>query len=313
MSFRAYLFRRIAITVPTVLGVATLVFALIHWTPGDPVDVMLGESATPAARDDLRVALGLDRPVAVQYAAFLAGLARGDLGVSIQTREPVADLVGSHLPNTLMLAAAAFAFSVSVSIPLGLLAAARPRGWIDRFSAVFSLAGLAIPNFWLGPILVLCFSIYFGLLPVSGSDTPSHVILPAITLGLAMTAFLTRMTRSAVLESLSEDYIRTARAIGASESRIVARHAFANALTPIISVLGLQAGSLLAGSVITETIFAWPGLGRLTVEAIRARDYPLVQGCVLVIALAYVFANLVTDLSYAFADPRTRVDPDDVE
>lgn len=311
MTFRNYLLRRLAVTLPTILGVVTLVFALIHWTPGDPVDVMLGESATPAARDEMRAALGLDRPVASQYLAFLAGLARGDLGVSIRTREPVAKVVLAHLPMTVGLAAVALCLSVLVAIPLGLFAAARRGGAIDKLCTGLGLAGFAIPNFWLGPMLVLAFSVHLGALPVSGSGTVAHVILPALTLGLAMTALLSRMTRSSVLEALAEDYVRTARATGSSELRVVGRHALANAMTPIVSILGIQAGSLLAGSVITETIFSWPGLGLLTVEAIRGRDYPVVQGCVLVIALAYVLTTLLADIAYAWVDPRIRLAKDD--
>ena len=307
MTFRSYVLRRIAITIPTVFGVATLVFALVHATPGDPVDVMLGETATAAARDDLRAHLGLDRSLREQYLAYIANLARGDLGQSIHSRTSVATLVATHLPMTVALAAAALLFAIAVAVPFGLLAAARKGGLADRACLLFTLVGMAIPNFWLGPVLVLLFAIHFGILPVAGAESPAHIVLPAVTLGLGLAALLTRMTRGAVLETLREDYIRTARAIGASRTRVLSRHALANAMTPIISIIGLQAGAILAGSVITETIFSWPGLGRLTVDAIQTRDYPLVQGCVLVIALTYVIVNLVTDIAYAWADPRTRI------
>lgn len=303
----SHLLHRLLIAGPTAVGVATLVFALIHATPGDPVDAMLGESASPASRSELRADLGLDRPLSEQYAGFLVGLVRGDLGTSIHSREPVAALIAEHFPMTALLAASALGLAVMVAIPLGLLAAARADGPIDRWCLAVSLLGVSIPNFWLGPMLVLAFSIALGLLPVAGSGSAWHLILPAVTLGSSLAGVLTRMTRSAVVDVLSQDYIRTARAAGASEIRTLTRHALANALTPLISVIGLQAGSLLAGSVITETIFAWPGIGRLTVDAIRSRDYPLVQGCVLVIAGSYIVINLVTDLAYAWADPRLRV------
>lgn len=305
--------QRLLIAGPTALGVATLVFALIHATPGDPVDAMLGETASAASRAELRAHLGLDRPLSQQYIGFLAGLARGDLGTSIHSREPVTDLVAEHFPMTGLLAASALCLAVVFAIPVGLLAAARAGGVADRWCLAVSLLGVSIPNFWLGPMLVLAFSIALGVLPVAGSGSPSHLVLPAVTLGASLAGVLTRMTRSAVVEVLSQDYIRTARATGASEARTLGRHALANALTPLISVIGLQTGSLLAGSVITETIFAWPGIGRLTVDAIRSRDYPLVQGCVLVIATSYIAINLVTDLAYSWADPRLRVKRDDAE
>jgi peptide/nickel transport system permease protein len=274
---------------------------------------MLGEAASAASRAELRAHLGLDRPLAQQYMGFLAGLARGDLGTSIHSREPVADLVAEHFPMTGLLAASSLCLAIAFSIPVGLLAAARAGGVVDRWCLAGSLLGVSIPNFWLGPMLVLAFSIGLGVLPVAGSGSPSHLVLPAVTLGASLAGVLTRMTRSAVVEVLSQDYIRTARATGASEARTLGRHALANALTPLISVIGLQAGSLLAGSVITETIFAWPGIGRLTVDAIRSRDYPLVQGCVLAIAASYIVINLVTDLAYAWADPRLRVKRDDAD
>lgn len=298
---------------PTAIGVATLVFALIHLTPGDPVDAMLGESASPASRAELRAHLGLDEPLSRQYVGFLAGLVRGDLGVSIHSHEPVADLIAEHLPMTALLATAALGLAVLFAIPAGLLAAARAGSKTDRWCLAVSLLGVSIPNFWLGPMLVLAFSIALGVLPVAGSGSASHLLLPAVTLGASLAGVLTRMTRSTVVEVLSQDYIRTARAAGVSEARTLGRHALANALTPLISVIGLQAGSLLAGSVITETIFSWPGIGRLTVDAIRSRDYPVVQGCVLVIAVSYILINLLTDLAYAWADPRLRVTPNDVE
>jgi len=307
---RGYVRRRLLVLAPTVLGVATVVFLMLHIMPGDPVEVMLGETASMADRTELRAHLGLDRPLLAQYAGFLAGLARGDLGTSIHSRRPVSTIVVERFPSTLTLTFAAMLVAVAAAIPVGLLSAARPHGLLDRASLGVSLLGVAIPNFWLGPLLILVFAVQLGWLPVSGTGSPAHLVLPALTLGLSMAGILTRMTRSTVLEALHEDYIRTARAKGATETAIVAKHALANAATPMLSVIGLQFGSLLAGSVITETIFAWPGLGRLTVQAIQTRDYPVVQGCVLVIALSYVLVNLATDLAYAWANPRLRAHDD---
>jgi peptide/nickel transport system permease protein len=301
-----YTLRRLLALAPTVLGVATLVFCLLHVMPGDPVDIILGESASPADRVELRQHLGLDRPAAEQYLAFLGGLVHGDLGTSVHSQRSVASLIADRFPATLLLTLAALTVAVSVAIPAGLLSAARPHSATDRISLTASLVGAAIPNFWLGPMLIMIFAVQLGWLPVSGMGTFAHLILPAITLGLSMAGILTRLTRSTVLETLHEDYVRTARAKGATGTTVLAKHALANAITPILSVIGLQFGALLAGSVITETIFAWPGLGRLTLQAIHTRDYPVVQGCVLVIALCYVLVNLVTDLAYAWANPRIR-------
>jgi len=302
-----YLIRRMVVLVPTALGVATIVFVLLHAMPGDPVDVMLGESATPADRTALRTQLGLDRPVLEQYAAFMSRLAHADLGRSLYGGRPVAAMIANRYPSTLLLTFAALAVALTVAVPLGILSAAKADGFIDHVALAASLVGVAIPNFWLGPMLILLFAVELGWLPVSGTGSAAHIVLPAATLGLAMAGVLTRMTRATVLETMHEEYVRTARAKGASESRVLWHHALANAATPMLSVLGLQFGSLLAGSVITETIFSWPGLGRLTLEAIQTRDYPVVQGCVLVIALSYVTVNVLTDLAYAWADPRIRV------
>jgi peptide/nickel transport system permease protein len=293
--------------VPTVLGVVTIVFLLLHATPGDPVEVILGETASPADREALRSHLGLDRPIAEQYSEYLIGLATGDLGMSIHSRRPVAGMVLGRYPATLALTIAAIIIALLVAIPSGLVSAARPHGAIDRISLIASLLGTAIPNFWLGPMLILVFSVRLGWLPVSGTGGFAHLVLPSITLGLAMAGILTRMTRSTVIEALHEDYVRTARAKGAPERVVLVRHALANAATPMLSLVGLQFGALLAGSVITETIFSWPGIGRLTIQAIQTRDYPVVQGCVLAIALSYVIVNLATDVAYAWANPRIRL------
>lgn len=297
---------RLLSALPTALGVATIVFALLHVMPGDPVEVMLGERATVADHAVLRHELGLDRPLLDQYLGYLNGLAHGDLGTSIHGGRSVAALIGERAPATLMLALAATLAAVVLALPLGIAAARHPHGVIDRLSLSASLLGVAIPNFWLGPMLIIAFAIQLRWLPVSGSGSWSHLILPAVTLGASMAGLLTRMTRTTVLETLHEDYIRTARAKGLDERRVLWRHALRNAATPILSLLGLELGALLAGSVITETIFAWPGLGRLLIDAIYARDYPVVQGCVLVIAVGYVTINLATDLAYAVANPRAR-------
>ena len=298
--------RRLLLLVPTVLGVATLVFLILHLTPGDPVEAMLGETALAADKEALRRALGLDRPWWEQYAAFLAGLARGDLGFSLQSRERVLALVAARYPATLELAVGAVAVAVAAALPLGVVSALRARSWVDYLSTTFALVAVSMPNFWLGPLLILLFSIELGWLPVSGRGGLAHLVLPALTLGMSMAAILTRMTRAAVLEQLHQDYARTARAKGASEPLVLVRHVLRNALTAIVTVVGLQFGALLAGTIITETIFSWPGLGRLLIQAIQMRDYPVVQGCVLTIALSYVLVNLLTDVAYAFIDPRVR-------
>jgi len=299
--------RRLALVLPTLLGAATLVFLFIHLVPGDPVDVMLGETAATADRARLRSALGLDQPLWRQYAGFLAGVARGDLGRSLRDGTPVTRLVLARLPATLALAFTAGAFAVLLALPLGALSARYHGRWLDTASSGFALLGASMPNFFLGPLLVLLFALHLGWLPVSGADSAQSVVLPAVTLGLGMSAILTRLTRAAVLDALGCDFIHTARAKGLSENAIFFRHALRNALLSVTTVFGLQLGGLLGGAIITETIFAWPGLGRLTLQAIDSRDYPLVQGCVLVIACGYVVANLLADLACQQLDPRVRL------
>ncbi len=296
--------RRLAVLVPTLFGATTLVFLLLHLVPGDPVDVMLGESAAPAARDELRSRLALDLPLGRQYALYLGGIARADLGESIRSGRPVSALIAERFPATLVLALAACLVAAVIGIPLGAFAAVSRGGPVDRFALALSLGVVATPSFWIGPMLVLVFSVELGLLPVAGSGSAAHLVLPALTLGAGMSGILVRMTRAALLETLSDDYIRTARAKGASPRRVLFGHALRNAASPLLAILGLQLGAVLAGSVVTETIFAWPGLGRLVVEAIQARDYPVVQGAVLVIATVTVLANLAADLAQAAIDPR---------
>jgi peptide/nickel transport system permease protein len=287
--------------------VVTLIFFLIHFIPGDPVELMLGETASKADLESLRSDLGLDRPVAEQFGSFLIGLVRGDMGESFFYRKPVRQVILEKLPATLELAAAAMLLALVIALPLGIVAAVRKDSLADRGAMIASLVGISMPNFWLGPLLIILFSLKLGWLPVSGREGPASIILPAVTLGTALAALLSRMTRSAMLDVLGEDYLRTARAKGLSEGAVIVRHALRNALLPVLTIVGLQFGALLSGAVITENVFAWPGIGTLLIQAINARDYPLVQGCVLVISLGYVAANFLTDLLYALSDPRVKV------
>jgi peptide/nickel transport system permease protein len=303
-----YLVRRLLLTIPVLLGVATLVFLLIHFIPGDPAQAMLGEGASQEEVEQLRTRLGLDRPLIVQYGAFLSGVVRGDLGVSLRNDQPVARQIVQRMPATAELAFASMGVAVLVALPLGIMAAVWRGTAIDVGAMTLSLLGISIPNFWLGPLMAIVFAVQLGWLPVGGSGTPAHLVLPAITLGAALAAILARMTRASLLEELSEPYVLAARARGVSRSRAVLHHAFRNSLIPIVTILGLQFGVVLTGAVITETIFAWPGIGRLLIQSIGFRDYPTVQGCVLLIAVTYVGVNLLTDLTYGFLDPRIRVD-----
>jgi ABC-type dipeptide/oligopeptide/nickel transport system permease component len=287
--------------------VLTLVFLMIHIVPGDPVEQMLGEGAAPGELAQLRHSLDLDQPLPTQYGHYLKQLAHGDLGQSLKYQSPVRKVIFDRYPATLQLAFLALLVCSAIAIPAGILAAHRRGQVADRAVGLFTLFGLAVPNFALGPVLILLFSINLGLLPVSGRGGPLSYVLPAATLGAALAAILTRMVRGAMLEELSSDYVRTARAKGLGTAAVLFRHAFRNALIPVITILGLQFGTLLAGTIVTETIFAWPGIGRLTVQAISSRDYPLLQGCILVISVSYVLVNLFTDLLYSFVDPRVRL------
>ena len=301
-----YVLRRVLQALPVLFLVATLVFSLIHFIPGDPAQMMLGEGAR---QDDVRVLrerLGLDRPLGEQYLEFLGGLVRGDLGRSLVSDRPVTTVILDHYPATLELALAGMLVALVLALPLGVLAALRRDGWIDHGSRFLALLGVSIPNFWLGPVLILVFSIYLGLLPVSGRCGWAHLVLPAVTLGTALAGLLTRMVRSSLAEELRKPYLVTARAKGLGRRRVVTRHALTNALIPVVTVVGLQFGALLTGTIITETIFSWPGLGRLLIQSIRLRDYPMVQAGVLIIAATYVLVNLATDLVYAWLDPRIR-------
>lgn len=302
----AFFARRAFLTVPIMWGVLTLVFFLIHLIPGDPVDLMLGENARPADRTQLRRQLGLDRPVAQQYFAFLGATLRGDLGQSIHYRRPVANMIAERVPATAELMLGAMAIALALALPLGIVGAVFQGRWPDRIASVFAVLGVATPNFWLGPLLILLFAIRLDWLPVNERGGLANLVLPAITLGTALAALLSRMTRASLLEVMGQDYIRFARAKGLGGARVILVHALRNALIPVITVAGLQVGVLLSGAIITESIFDWPGLGTLLLEGIYQRDYPLVQGCVLFIATIYVAVNLLTDALYGWADPRIR-------
>jgi len=301
-----FLARRLALTFLVLLGVATLVFSLIHLIPGDPAQAMLGEAASPQDVEELRQKLGLDRPLVEQYGHFVGGLLRGDLGTSLRTGLPVTAQILERMPATLELAAAAMVVAVMIAIPLGIAAAVRRGTAVDHTAMVLALSGVSIPNFWLGPLLAIIFAVELGWLPVSGRGTWAHLVLPALSLGAALAAILARMMRASLLEELRELYMLAARARGASRARAVLRHAFRNSLIPVVTIIGLQFGAVLTGAVITETVFAWPGIGRLLIQSIGFRDYPLVQGCILLIAVTYVTMNLVVDLAYAWLDPRIR-------
>ena len=300
------LLRRLGYMLLSVFVVVTFVFALVHLIPGDPVIQMLGEGAQPADVAQLRHAMGLDQPLSRQYLDYLQALTRGDLGTSLRYHEPVSKALVERYPATLQLTVASLIFALLFSIPAGVRAAVKANSAQDRWISVFSLLGLSIPNFALGPLLILLFSIQLMWLPVSGIGGWRHLVLPAITLGLGLAAVTTRMVRAAMLEELQADYLRTAQAKGLSKTIVFYRHALKNSLIPIVTVVGLQFGNLLAGTFVTESIFSWPGVGRLTLQAIQFRDYPLVQGCILAIALTYILVNFLTDITYIFIDPRIR-------
>ena len=302
----AYLFRRILFAIPILLGVVAIVVLSLDLIAGDPVALMLGEFATPESLAATRAELGLDRPLAVRYVEYIANVLRGDLGDSIKDRRAVSTIIGETLPATAQLAGVAILITVLVGVPLGVLSAARPQGLLDNLVRIFSLAGLSMPVFWTGLVFIVFFSVQLGWFPVAGRGTWRHYVLPSVTLALPSIAILARMTRASVLEVLRNDYVRTARGKGLSERVVLFRHGLRNALIPITTALGLQLGQMLGGAVLTETVFSWPGLGRLTVFAIFNRDFILVQGVVLVLATIYVLVNLLVDVSYGVFDPRVR-------
>lgn len=302
-----FLLKRLLLLIPTIWGVVTVVFLLIHLVPGDPVEIMLGENAMAADKAKLRHELGLDKPLGEQYVDYLENLCKLDLGESIFYHEPVAKVIGERYPATLSLAIIAMIVAVFLSIPPGIYAAVKKYSFWDNTTLVLSLIGVSLPNFFLGPLLILLFALKLGWLPVSGMSGWDSYILPSITLGTALAAILTRMTRSSLLSTLNQAYVTTARAKGVPEFKVIVKHALRNAMIPVVTIMGLQFGALLSGAVITETIFSWPGIGRLLIDAINTRDYPLVQGVVLIIALSYVIVNTLVDLTYTFIDPRVRL------
>ncbi len=299
-----FLIRRFLWMLPVALGVLTLVFFLIHLLPGDPVDMMLGENAPDVDRAALRSALHLDRPVLWQYGQFLSEIVRGNLGASFSTQQPVTQMILARYPATLELAIAALLIALFIAIPLGILSAIRRDSLADHAILLFSLLGVSMPSFWIGPLLIIVFSLQLDMLPVSGRSGIASLILPAFTLGIGMSAVLTQLTRSSLLEVIHADFVLSARAKGLPGRSVILKHAFRCALIPIVTVVGLQVGALLTGTIITETIFSWPGLGRLTIQAIQSRDYPLVQGCILFTVMTYLFVNLLVDILYAKIDPR---------
>lgn len=301
------LMKRIIPVIPVIWAVVTLVFLLIHIVPGDPVRNALGENATEAQVQDLRHRLGMDKPLLEQYINYWKGVLKGDLGVSIiNPSDKVIDKVIDRYPATITLAFAGLIVAISISIPLGITAGVNKGKIIDNLATTTALLGISTPGFVLGPLMIYFFAIKLDLLPVSGWYGLEYLILPAITLGSALAAILTRMVRSSVIEELNEDYVRTARAKGLNERQVIYKHVLKNGLIPVVTVIGLQFGVLLAGAIITEMIFSWPGLGRLTIDAINSRDYPVVQGCILMIALTYIIANTLTDLAYRLLDPRIK-------
>lgn len=301
-----YVLRRTLQVIPITFGILTLIFALIHLIPGDPAVQIAGENARAEDVRRVRASLGLDQPLHVQYFTYLKNLSRGDLGVSFRTGRSVADEITDRYPATIQLALGAMVIALIIAFPLGIISAVFRNSWIDNTSRVFALVGVSMPNFWLGPLLIMAFALPpLALFPVSGRSAGlSSLVLPSLTMGLSLAAILTRMVRVSLAEELTQLYVTTARAKGASQGRTIFHHALRNALIPVITVIGLQFGSLLTGAIITEQIFSWPGLGRLLIQSISARDYPQVQASILVIALTYILINLITDLIYAFVDPR---------
>ncbi len=307
-----FIIRRLLLAIPTLLGVTFFVFLSLRLVPGDPAIALAGELATPELIQQVREDLGLDQPIPVQYANYVFRMVQGDMGQSIRSRLPVTEEIQQRLPRTLTLASVSLLVSSIIGIPIGVFAATRPNSWFDGGSMVFALLGISMPIFWLGLMLMILFSVlipqWFGLagplLPPTGSGTWQHLVMPVIALAANSMALQSRMTRSCMMEVLREDYIRTARAKGQRERIVIYRHALRNAMLPIVTIIGLQFGTLLGGAVLTETVFAWPGIGRLLVDAIGFRDYPIIQGTVLVIAVGFVLTNLIVDVLYAYLDPR---------
>jgi len=303
-----YVLKRLLSTIPVLLGISFLLFFMLRMLPGDPAQVLAGQMATPEDIRIIRHQLGLDRPIHVQYGLFLGRLARFDLGRSARTQNPVIQEIWARLPNTMLLAVVAIGLACLFGIPAGIVSAVRPYTWLDYLATSMALFGISMPVFWLGLMLVILFSVILHWLPAGGTGSWKHVVLPSLTLASFVVAFITRMTRASMMEALSQDYVTTARSKGLREEVVIVKHALKNALIPIITVIGLQFGLLLGGAVLTETVFAWPGLGRLIVDSILARDYPVIQGAILIFGLLYITVNLLVDLLYAWVDPRIRYD-----
>ncbi len=303
-----YVIKRLLSTIPVLLGISLLLFFMLRALPGDPAQVLAGQMATPEDIELIRHQLGLDRPVYVQYAFFLGRLAKFDLGRSARTQNPVIEEVWARLPNTILLSVVAITLACLFGMPAGIISAVRPYTLLDYIVTAAALFGISMPVFWLGLMLVVVFSVMLNWLPAGGTGSWLHVILPSVTLAAFVVAFIARMTRSSMLEVLSQDYTTTARSKGLKEQVVIIKHALKNALIPIITVIGLQFGTLLGGAVLTETVFAWPGLGRLIVDSILARDYPVIQGAILIFGLLYIMVNLAVDVIYAYVDPRIRYD-----
>ncbi len=303
-----YTLRRLLVALPSLLGVLIIVFLMVRLAPGDPAQLLAGEFADAATVERIRERFGLNDSMLVQFQRFIGGVVQGDLGRSTRTNRLVTQDLADYFPNTAELALASIVFAMVVGIGLGIISALRSNTWIDAFSMILALIGVSMPTFWFGLLAIRFFSVELSWFPVAGHGTLGHLVLPAITLGLSSTGIIARMTRSALLEVLGQDYVRTARAKGGTPRNIVFKHALRNALVPVLTVTGLEFGSLLAGAVITETVFTWPGVGRMLVTSILARDYPVVQGAVLLIAVAFIIVNLLVDLVYGLIDPRIRYD-----
>jgi len=303
-----FLLVRLLGTIPVLIGVSVLVFAMVRLVPGDPIDMMFTNLAPPSPeqREQIRKDMGLDKPIYLQYTSFVGNALRGDLGKSYRTKRPVSEEIRNRLPNTIKLTITSLALSTLIGVVAGVTAATFKNTWLDFLSMLIAIIGVSIPGFWLGLMIMMLFSVKLGWFPVAGADTWKHLVLPTVTLGVLASAILARMTRSAMLDVLNQDYVRTARAKGLVEWIVVMRHAFRNALVPIVTILGLQIGGLLSGAFIIEAVFAYPGIGMLAVQALANRDFPLIQGIVLLVAVIYVVVNLVVDMLYSVLDPRVR-------
>ncbi len=303
---QSYIIRRLLELIPVFFAVTAIVFVMLHLIPGDPAAILAGEAATVEDINDIRQQFGLDKPLHIQYFTYMTNLFKADLGKSMRTRRPVLTEISDRYVNTLVLAGCSMVIMVILGVGTGILSAIKQNSWLDNASMIIALFGVSMPVFWLGLMLMLVFSVHLGLFPTTGIGTFSHMVLPSITLGASATAVVTRLTRSSMLEVIRQDYIRTARAKGLSEPVVILKHALKNALIPVVTIVFLRFGVLLGGAVLTETVFAWPGIGWLMIDSIWARDYPVVQGCILIVAVSFVLVNLIADLLYAFIDPRIR-------